>query len=145
MGRYGNGDGTMVRETLGYGITEDLKVSVSGPIIFQTDPFGVARTAAFTPMGNDCEALGLWRFERKDVGVGSRIEATAMGGLLVPGPQAESGPVKGMKSRPGVLAGIVTGIASRSHYVWVGTTYQRYAADAGDRRPDLLFYSFAYA
>jgi hypothetical protein len=145
MGRYGGSAGTMYRGTLGYGITENLKVSVSAPILFQTDAFTPARTAAFTPMGGDFEALGLWRFQRTDFGVGKRFETTAIGGLLVPGPQADTGVMKGMKDRPGAIVGIVSGITSRSHYVWVGTTYQRYAAASGDRRSDLLFYTFAYA
>jgi hypothetical protein len=145
MGQYGGGSGTMFRGTLGYGLTENLKVSVSAPLVFQADPFAASRSAALTPMGGDFEALGLWRFQRTDFGVGKRFETTAIGGLLVPGPQADSGLLKGLKSRPGALAGVVSGVTSRSHYVWVGTTYQRYAASDGDRRPDLLFYSFAYA
>jgi len=145
MGRYGGSSGTMYRGTLGYGITENLKVSVSAPLLFQTDEFTLSRTAAFTPMGGDFEALSLWRFQRRDFGVGKRFETTAIGGLLVPGPQAGSGVMKGMKNRPGGLAGIVSGITSRSQYVWIGATYQRYAAAAGDRRNDLLFYTFAYA
>ena len=145
MGRYGGGNGTMYRGTLGYGITENLKVSVSTPLLFQTDTFAPSRTAAFTPMGGDFEALSLWRFQRTDFGVGKRFETTAIGGLLVPGPQADSGPLKGIKSRPGGLVGIVSGVTSRSHYVWIGTTYQRYGVAGGDRRGDLLFYTFAYA
>lgn len=145
MGRFSGGSGEMFRGTLGYGITENLKVSVSAPLIFKAEPFTISRTTAFTPMGGDFEALSLWRFQRNDFGVGARFETTAIGGLLVPGPQADKGPLKGIKSHPGALAGIVSGVASRSHYVWVGTTYQRYAKDDGDRRPDMLFYSFAYA
>jgi hypothetical protein len=145
MGRYGTGNGTMYRGTLGYGITENFKVSLSGPLLFQTEPFSPSRTAATTPMGADFEGLALWRFQRTDFGVGKRFETTGIGGLLVPGPQADSGPMKGMKSRPGGLVGIVSGVTSRSHYVWVGTTYQRYAEGSGQRRPDLLFYTFAYA
>jgi hypothetical protein len=145
MGTYGGDSGTMYRGTLGYGITENLKVSLSAPLLFQTDAFTGSRTAAFTPMGGDFEALGLWRFQRTDFGVGKRFETTAIGGLLVPGPQDDSGLTKGMKSRPGGLVGIVSGVTSRSHYIWVGTTYQRYAAAVGDRRSDLLFYTFAYA
>jgi hypothetical protein len=144
MGRYGAGGGTMFRGTLGYGITENLKLSVSAPIVFKPEPLPDSRTAAVTPMGGDFEALGLWRFQRTDFGIGKRFETTAIGGLLVPGPQAENGPLKGLKSRPGALVGIVSGVTSRSHYVWVGTTYQRYAASDADRRPDILFYSFAY-
>lgn len=145
MGRYGGGSGTMYRGTLGYGITANLKVSLSGPLLFQTEPFTTSRTAAVTPMGGDLEALALWRFQRTDFGVGKRFETTGIGGLLVPGPQSDSGPLKGMKTRPGGLVGIVSGVTSRSHYVWAGTTYQRYAEASGQRRPELLFYSFAYA
>jgi hypothetical protein len=145
MGRYGGGSGTMYRGTLGYGITENFKVSVSAPLLFQTEPFPPSRTAATTPMGGDFEGLALWRFQRTDFGVGKRFETTAIGGLLVPGPQADHGPLERIGHRPGALAGIVSGVTSRSHYVWAGATYQRYADAHGDRRPDLLYYSFAYA
>jgi len=145
MGRYSGGGGTMFRGTLGYGITENFKVSASAPVVFQAEPFTSSRTAAVTPMGGDFEVLSMWRFHRNDFGVGARFESTAIGGLLLPGPQADSGLLKGVKARPGALAGIVSGVASRSHYVWAGTTYQRYAEADGDRRPDVLFYSLAYA
>ena len=144
MGSYGAGGGTMLRDALGYGITENLKVSISAPLIFQTGAFTPSRSAALMPMGGDFEALALWRFQRRDFGVGKRFETTAIGGLLVPGPQAGGGPMKDMNNRPGGLAGIVSGVTSRSHYVWIGTTYQRYGESSRDRRPDLLFYSFAY-
>ena len=146
MGRYGGGGGgSMIRSTLGYGLTENLKISVSAPVIFQADPFVSSRTAATTPMGGDFEALGLWRFQRTDFGIGKRFETTALGGLLLPGPQADNGLLTGLKNRPGALVGIVSGVTSRSHYVWVGATYQKYAGSHDDRRPDLLFYTFAYA
>jgi len=145
MGRYSGGAGTMFRATLGYGITENLKVSVSAPLVFKAEPFVSSRTAAVTPMGGDFEALGLWRFHRSDFDVGARFESSVIGGLLLPGPQADSGPLKGIGSRPGALAGIVSGIASRSHYFWGGATYQRYAEADSGRRPDVLFYSLAYA
>jgi hypothetical protein len=60
-----------------------------------------------------------------------------IGGLLVPGPQEP----KNAKGGPGAIAGVVSGIASRSHYAWAGVTYQRYTG----HKPDLLFYSLAYA
>lgn len=50
MGRYGGGNGTMFRGTLGYGITENLKVSASAPLVFKAEPFANSRTAAVTPM-----------------------------------------------------------------------------------------------
>ncbi|MDP8980867.1 MAG: hypothetical protein M3O35_09775 [Acidobacteriota bacterium] len=145
MGRYGDGGGTMFRATLGYGITEDFKVSISAPLLFQTEPFTPARVAPFTPMGGDFEGLAIWRFHRQDTGVGSRFETAAIGGVLVPGAQGASGPTRGLHSGPGALAGIVTGVASRSHYAWAGVSYQRYTESQYDRKPDVLYYSAVYA
>jgi hypothetical protein len=145
MGRYGTGAGTMFRATLGYGLTENLKLSISAPVQFQAEPFPPGRVAPFTPMGSDFEGLAIWRLHRQDTGVGSRFETAAIGGLLVPGFQESSGPTRGLHSSVGALCGIVTGVASRSHYAWAGTSYQRYAASDHDRRPDLLFYSAVYA
>lgn len=144
MGRYGTGGGTMFRATLGYGITENLKISFSAPIVFQAEPFPSARFAAFTPMGGDYETLGIWRFHRQDLGIGSRFETAAIGGILIPGAQSAGGPNKGLDSGPGGLVGVVTGMASRSQYAWAGISYQRYAESDRDRRPDVLFYSAAY-
>jgi hypothetical protein len=144
MGRYGDGGGAMLRATLGYGLTENLKISISAPVVFEAEPFTAARVAAFTPMGGDLEGLAIWRFRRQDTGVGSRFETAAIGGLLVPGPQHAGGPEKRLHSGPGGLAGIVTGVASRGHYAWTGGSYQSYAESAGDRKPSLLFYSAVY-
>ena len=134
MGRAGAGSGFMYRPALGYGITENLKVSVSGPAVFKTEPFAPARVSAFTSMMGDFEGTAIWRFHRQDTGIGSRVESALIGGVVAPGPQTTGG--------VGGLVGAVTGLASRSHYAWGGATYQRYT---GDRRPDLLFYSLAYA
>ena len=144
MGRNGSGGGSMFRATLGYGLTENLKISISAPVVFAAEPFMAARVAAFTPMGGDFEGLATWRFHRQDTGVGSRFETAAMGGLLVPGPQHAGGPERRLHAGPGGLAGIVTGVASRGHYAWTGVSYQRYAESAADRRPSLLFYSAVY-
>jgi hypothetical protein len=38
----------------------------------------------------------------------------------------------------------VTGVASRSQYVWGGLDYQRYTRSQGDQRPDLLTYTVVY-
>ncbi len=119
MGRYGESrGGAMSRFTLGYGITEDLKVSVSAPAIHKQEPFAPSRVAAFTPMGANFEGLALWRFHRQDLGVGSRFESTLIAGVVAPGTQAPRGGTGG-------IVGGVTGYASRSHYVWGGATWQR--------------------
>lgn len=138
MGRTGAGrNGSMVRGALGYGLTEDLKVSVSAPVVFTAEPLAPARMSAFTPMTGDIESLVTWRFHRQDTGVGSRIESAAIGGVLLPGPQEMGG--------AGGFAGAVTGFASRANYFWVGGSYQKYSATRGDRRPGLLTYSVSYA
>jgi hypothetical protein len=145
MGRGGDGFGAMFRPALGYGVTEDLKVSVSAPVVIKAEPFAPSRLSAFTSVSGDFEGTAIWRFHRQDTGIGSRFESAAIGGVLVPGPQDAGGPLKGLRSGPGALVGGVTGIASRSHYAWGGATYQRYTSSGGDRRPDLIFYSLAYA
>jgi hypothetical protein len=62
----------------------------------------------------------------------------------VPGPQDAGGPRSGLRRAEGFYSGVVTGMASRSQYIWGGASYQRYAESGGDRRPDLLFYSLVY-
>lgn len=145
MGRGGDGFGAMFRPALGYGITENLKVSVSAPVVFAAEPFAPSRLSAFTSMAGDYETTAIWRFHRQDTGIGSRFESAAIGGLLIPGSQDSGGALRNLHSGIGALIGGVTGIASRSHYAWAGATYQRYSSSQGDRRPDVFFYSAAYA
>jgi hypothetical protein len=128
---------------LTYGVTEDLKLAVSGPIVFQADPYPFSSVTTNTPISGDFSGLAWWRFERKDF-AGKRVESTAVAGVLLPGPQHETGLYQDLNSGPGYLIGGVTGVASRSHYVWVGATYQRYAESKGDHRPDLLSYTAVY-
>ncbi len=116
---------------------------MSAPVIFQPDPYPRSSVTANTPISGDFSALTWWRFHRKDF-AGKRVETTAVAGALVPGPQQEAGLYRGLNSGPGYLVGVVTGIASRSQYVWVGTTYQSYAESKGDRRPNLLTYTAVY-
>jgi hypothetical protein len=110
MVRGGNGFGAMLRPALGYGLTENFKVSVSAPVVFKAEPFAASRMSAFTSMSGDFEGLAIWRFHRQDTGVGSRFESAAIGGVLVPGPQDAGGALKGLDSGLGALAGAVTGI-----------------------------------
>jgi hypothetical protein len=146
MGRTGQGrNGAMLRGALGYGITENLKVSLSAPVVFTAEPLAPARMSAFTPMTGDIEGLLTWRFHRKDTGVGSRVESAVIGGVLIPGPQEMGGVLRNVESGVGEFIGGVTGFASRSNYFWVGGSYQRYAESDRDTRPDLLAYTVAYA
>jgi hypothetical protein len=97
------------------------------------------------PMGTDIEGIAEWRFFHRDSGVGSRLEATALGGVIAPGPQHMGGILGSLHRSPGVYSGLTAGWASRSHYAWVGLNYSRFGESHGDRRPDVLFFSAPYA
>ncbi|HEX4772928.1 MAG TPA: hypothetical protein VH351_18990 [Bryobacteraceae bacterium] len=143
-GRGGSGGISSTLETeLTYGLTQNVKLAVSAPIVFQPDPYPRSSVTTNTPISGDFSGLTWWRFQKKDF-KGKRVESTAVGGILVPGPQQETGVYRDLNSGVGYLVGAVTGIASRSQYVWVGASYQRYADSKGDRRPDLLSYTAVY-
>lgn len=128
---------------LTYGLTPNLKLAVSGPVVFQADPYPFSSVTLNTPISGDFSGLAWWRFQRKDF-AGKRVESTAVAGVLLPGPQQAAGVYRNLHSGPGYMVGAVTGIASRSQYVWVGASYQRYTESQGDHRPDLLSYSAVY-
>lgn len=143
-GRNGAGGVSSALEAeLSYGLTQNLKVAVSGPVVFKADPYARSSVTMNTPISGDFSALTWWRFQRKDF-AGKRVESTAVAGVLVPGVQQETGVYRNLNSGPGYLVGAVTGVASRSQYVWVGASYQRYGESQGDRRPDLLSYTAVY-
>ncbi|MDQ2839904.1 MAG: hypothetical protein M3Y72_02460 [Acidobacteriota bacterium] len=128
---------------LTYGLTQNIKLAVSGPVVFQPDPYPRSSVTTNTPISGDFSGLAWWRFQKKDF-AGKRVESTAVAGVLVPGPQQETGLYRDLNSGLGYLVGGVTGVASRSQYIWVGASYQRYAESKGDRRPDLLSYTAVY-
>ena len=138
-----SGTASSLEAELSYGLTENLKLAVSGPVVFEPDPFPPSTVTANTPISGDFSALAWWRVKRKDL-AGKRIETTAVGGVLAPGPQQEAGAFRNLNSGVGYLVGAVTGVASRSQYVWAGATYQRYAQSNGDRRPDLVTCTAVY-
>ena len=143
-GRGGNGTTALTPEVLlSYGLTSNVKLSVSAPIVARADPYSRSSVTENTPASGDFSGLTWWRFQRKDL-AGKRVESTAVAGILVPGPQREGGVFDGVHSGLGYLVGAVTGVASRAQYVWVGTTYQRYAESKGDRRPDLVSSTLVY-
>jgi hypothetical protein len=141
----GGADGlsSALEAELTYGITQNLKLAFSAPVVFQPDPYPRSSVTTNTPISGDFSGLAWYRFQKKDF-AGKRVESTAVGGILGPGPQQETGVYRGLNSGVGYLVGAVTGVASRSQYVWVGADYQRYAASKGDRRPDLLTYTAVY-
>jgi hypothetical protein len=134
----------MTRAMLTYGITPDLQISVSGPAVFSSAPLLPARETAMMPANGDFEALGAWRFQRRDVGVGSRLETTAYFGLIVPGPQTPPGILGELHRAPGAIGMIATGYASRKNYIWIGIGGTHFAESHGDRRPSMLMYSLVW-
>ena len=98
MGRGGDGYGLMFRPALGYGLTENLKLSISGPVVLHAEPFSPSRLSAFTSMSGDFEGVAIWRFHRQDTGIGSRFESAAIGGIVVPGPQDPGGALKNFEA-----------------------------------------------
>ena len=95
MGRTGtDGIGIMSRAMLAYGITEDLQVSISGPVVFSSARLEPGRVTAMMPANGDFEAIGAWRFQRRDTSVGSRIETTVYAGAILPGAQKPPGLIR---------------------------------------------------
>ena len=145
MGRVGSGgSGAMERAMLSYGITQDIQLSVSGPAVFTAAPLAPARVTAMMPATGDYEVIGAWRFQRRDTSVGSRIETTAYGGVILPGSQKPPGVLGKLHWAPGVLGMITTGYASRKNYLWAGVGGERFDESHGDRRPGMLMYSLVY-
>lgn len=142
MGRLGEPDNAAaVRTMISFGITEDLQISTSVPFVFGSAPLPAARMAGMMPSGGDFESILAWRFHRRGTNIGSRFESTAYGGLIVPGPQRPAGVTGTFDRTPGVYAGVATGYASRSHYVWGGVGHTQFGEKNGDRRPIVFSYS----
>src|SRR3954462_4913171 len=116
--RIGGGSQTSLRTLVGYGFTPHLMLDVSAPGIINNSTLPPSR---LTP-GDEFEVTGAWRFHHRASAVGTRFESTAFGGLIAPGPQgpgnSNDGVFAAVNKHPGLMAGAVTGIASRSHYIW---------------------------
>lgn len=146
MGRAGAQDsGAMSRAMMSYGITEDFQLSLTVPYIFSSAPLAPARTTSMMSSSGDVEGITAWRFHRQGTDVGKRLESTAYAGLIVPGPQRPTGMLGNLRRAPGVYTAVSTGMASRSHYVWVGIGNTHFAEREGDQRPNLFSYSAVWA
>jgi len=131
----------MLRPMLSYGINQDLQLSTSLPMpIYVTQGLVPARVATRMPASPDVEFTLGWRFHRRDLSVGRRLESTAYVAFDYP-----TDPVRaGLRTNPAIAAAVVTGYASRVIYVWAGALYRRYMTPIGataDHPGDLLMYS----
>jgi hypothetical protein len=127
------------RGLIGYGFTPHLTLSVSAPAVIGD----LRLTPTRIQPGADFDATLKWRFQHRATTVGTRIESTLFAGLVVPGPQSA---VHGIVTTnvPGFMLGAVTGMASRSHYVWLGGTFTKNWEHSGAKRPNVFDYSLVY-
>jgi hypothetical protein len=141
FGRYGSrGTQLSTGSGFGYGVTPHLTVNVFLPATFGNGSLPESRMIS----GSEWSSGASWRFLHSVTSVGKRIESTASLGVVVPGPQQDSGALGGLHRAPGVAGTIATGFASRSQYLWVGAGYTRFSEASGDRRPDTLSWSGVY-
>jgi hypothetical protein len=124
----------------GYGITPQITINAFLPATFGSGSLPESRIIA----GSEWSVAGSWRFLHSVTSVGKRIESTASLGVVVPGPQQDSGVLASIHRAPGIAGSLATGLASRSQYVWVGAGYTRFAEASEDRRPDTLSWSGVY-
>ncbi len=141
FGRNSNhGTQTSARGLVGYGFTPHLTLSFTAPVVISNATLPPTRIQP----GDDFESTVAWRFHHNAIRVGTRFESTAFAGLVIPGWQSGYGVVSRTNHMPGTMVGVVTGTASRSHYVWAGSTFTKFYEGNGDRRPDVLDYSLVY-
>lgn len=134
------GSQASIRELLGYGVTPHLTLSFTLPAVIGDTRLPPTRIQP----GDDFDSTVAWRFQHNATRVGTRIESTAFAGLVVPGPQSAFNGVAHTTNAPGFMVGAVTGRASLSHYLWLGSTFTHFTEHDGDRRPDVFDYSLVY-
>jgi hypothetical protein len=127
---------------ISYGVTEDIQISGSLPISLQRSPY-MQRGRLTAPMSSakDVEGLFSWRFHRRVLGAGSRVESTLTAGAAAPLEQYGS---DGMKAAPSAHISAATGYISRAHYFWVGGGYHWHSQRALDRMGDVTFLTAVY-
>jgi hypothetical protein len=131
----------MFRPMVSYGITEDLQLSASLPVpVYTSQGMMPARVATRMPAAPDVEFTLGWRFQKRELGVGSRFESTAYLSFDYPTDETRTG----LRMGPGVATALATGYVSRSVYAWIGGMYRRYVTPVGptaDHPGDLAMYS----
>ena len=136
----GAGSEASIRGLMSYGITPHLMISFTAPAVIGDTRLPPTRIQP----GDDFESTVAWRFHHNTTAVGTRFESTAFAGLVAPGPQSTFPGVAHTGNQPGTMAGIVSGLASRSHYLWLGGTFTEFYERHGDRRPGVFDYSLVY-
>jgi hypothetical protein len=134
-----SGSEASFRELIGYGFTPHVTLFVGAPVVSGSLQLTPTRIQPDT----DFDATLKWRFQHRATKVGTRIESTLFAGLAAPGPQSGFRNIV-TTNAPGTIVGAVTGMASRSHYLWLGATFTKFYEHAGSKRPDVFDYSLVY-
>ena len=141
FGRNGSkGNQFSTGSQIGYGLTPHLTFTTFIPATFASG--SLPETRIFP--GGEWSAGSSWRFLHSVTQVGKRLEATGTLALVVPGPQADSGVLHQLARVPGVSGSVATGLASRSHYLWVGSGYTWFPERDGSQRPGTISWSTVY-
>jgi hypothetical protein len=133
------GSQASLRGLVGYGFTPHLSLFVTAPAVIGDLQLSPTRIQP----GADFDATMKWRFQHRATKVGARIESTLYAGVASPGPQSGFHNLA-VNNAPGIMFGAVTGMASRSHYLWLGATFTKFYEHSGSKRPDVLDYSLVY-
>jgi hypothetical protein len=134
------GSEASARSLIAYGFTPHLTLSLTLPAVVGDTPLPPTRIQP----GDDFDSTVSWRFQHRATKVGTRFESTAFAGLVVPGPQSGFKGIPHTTNVPGTMFGVVSGMVSRSHYIWLGTTLTKFYERNGNKRPDVLDYSLVY-
>src|SRR5665213_3915012 len=109
VGLFGRGGtlGTQLSSgtACGYGITPHITVTAFLPVSFGS---GALPESRVMPGGEWATGVS-WRFLHSVTSVGKRVESTASLGVVVPGPQQDSGVLGRLHRAPGVAATLATG------------------------------------
>jgi hypothetical protein len=128
------------RELVAYGFTPHLTLSLTLPAVVGNTALPPTRIQP----GGDFDTTVAWRFQHRATKVGTRFESTAFASLAVPGPRSGFKGIAHTSNAPGTMFGLVSGMASLSNYLWLGSTYTMFYEHNGDKRPDVLDYSLVY-
>jgi hypothetical protein len=124
----------------GYGVTPHVTINAFLPATFGSGSLPESRIVS----GSEWAAGASWRFLHSITTVGKRIESTASIGVVIPGPQQDSGVLADLHRAPGIAGWLASGYASRSQYLWLGGGYTSFTTASGDRRPDTISWSGVY-
>jgi hypothetical protein len=126
----------MLKTMLSYGITEEVQLSVSVPVAMHDGNLSHARMMSLMSSDKELEGLVGYRFHKKPVGIGGRLESTFYVGGTVPF-EVRRGTEQPGTPKPAagasVEVAVATGYASRAHYVWVGGGLQRFFERKNER------------